>query len=93
MSPLAKTRHFKGLRLGSAFLRGIKGVDEGLVVLGDMTGLRWLDLEGSDVTDEGLKQLIGLKDLSHLDLTQTQVTDAGIAELKEALPKCRIVGP
>ena len=34
-----------------------------------------------------------LKQLSKLHMRDTQITDAGVAELKKALPKCKIFGP
>jgi hypothetical protein len=34
-----------------------------------------------------------LKKLKFLSLVNTQVTDAGVAELRKALPNCRIMGP
>jgi hypothetical protein len=45
------------------------------------------------MTDVGLKKLANLKQLSSLYLGKTQVTDAGLKELREALPKCLIIGP
>jgi len=37
--------------------------------------------------------LAKLQKLELLGLEGTKVTKAGVAELKKALPKCRIVGP
>ncbi|HIE98042.1 MAG TPA: hypothetical protein EYQ63_13760 [Fuerstia sp.] len=42
------------------------------------------------VTDAGLEHLKGLTKLNFLDLNVTQVTDAGLAEIKAALPKCKM---
>jgi hypothetical protein len=53
--------------------------------------LRRLDLNGTKVTDAGLKELAGLKNLKLLFLFDAPVTPAGIAELKKALPGCKIV--
>jgi hypothetical protein len=54
--------------------------------------LRTLHLNGSKgVTDAGLKELAGLKDLKELDLEFCKgVTDAGVADLRKALPDCKI---
>ena len=49
-----------------------------------------LSLAYTKVTDQGLKELFGLTNLAALDLRHTQVTDAGVAQLRKALPKCRI---
>jgi hypothetical protein len=43
------------------------------------------------VTGAGLKQLKGLTDLQELWLTATQASDAGIVELRDALPRLKIV--
>jgi hypothetical protein len=48
----------------------------------DLTGLRSLDLKGTEVADAGLAHLRALKDLRELDLTGTRVTDAGLAHLE-----------
>ena len=37
------------------------------------------------------KKLTKLKKLSWLGLKDTKVTKAGVAELKKALPKCKII--
>ena len=42
------------------------------------------------VTDAGLPHLRELKGLTSLYLTETKVTAAGKAELRKALPKCKI---
>jgi WD40 repeat protein len=65
--------------------------DEGLKDLKDLQGLLILNLGGTQVTDAGLKNLRGLKSLQLLDLTNTRVTDAGLQDIKEALPKCRVI--
>ena len=44
----------------------------------------------TQITDAGLGHLTGLTNLQELRLSGTQVTDAGVAELKQALPKCKI---
>ena len=49
-----------------------------------------VNLGGTQFTDAGLVHLKGLTKLEYLSLNKTKVTDAGIAELKQALPICRI---
>jgi len=49
-----------------------------------------LDLLGWPVTDAGLIELSGLKSLQKLYLYGNRFTPAGIAELKKALPECKI---
>ena len=44
----------------------------------------------TQITDAGLGHLTGRTNLQELRLSGTQVTDAGVAELKQALPKCKI---
>ena len=49
-----------------------------------------LSLDDTDITDEGLKELAKLQKLTSLGLYNTKVTKAGVAELRKALPNCRI---
>ena len=42
------------------------------------------------MTDAGLKELAAIKSLPHLYLRGTKVTDQGVAELRKALPECKI---
>jgi hypothetical protein len=43
------------------------------------------------VTDAGLAHLKALTNLTQLSLDGTQVTDAGVADLRKALPKCKVI--
>jgi len=49
-----------------------------------------LFLNNMQTSDAGLVHLKGLAKLGSVQLNGTQVTDAGVAELKQALPGCRI---
>ena len=42
------------------------------------------------MTDAGLKELAGLDGLVDLNLSFTLVTEAGAAELRKALPHCKV---
>jgi flagellar basal body-associated protein FliL len=64
--------------------------DAGLEHLKGLTNLKELHLNETQITDAGLVHLTGLKNLVSLGLHGTQITDAGIAELKKALPDCKI---
>jgi Leucine-rich repeat (LRR) protein len=71
---------------------GAPGItDRTLQRLTRFTQVRGLDLRGTAVTDAGLLSLHGLHELSAIDLTSTRVTAAGVAELRQALPKCKVV--
>jgi hypothetical protein len=52
--------------------------------------LRFLLLEGTDITDAGLEQLKGLTQLERLWLNGTYVTEAGVADLQKTLSGCTI---
>jgi Leucine-rich repeat (LRR) protein len=67
--------------------------DADLLTLANIRQLETLRLDGSAITDDGLTHLHNLKNLKHLTLTRTAVTDTGIAELRKALPACKIVAP
>ena len=61
----------------------IRHVDEAtLGGLAEMTRLRRLDLNNTNMTDDGLAHLKGLTQLQWLDLDNTQVTDGGLVNLK-----------
>ena len=71
-------------------LNNTQVTDAGLKELAGLQSLQTLVLFGTQVTDAGLKELAGLKSLRELWLGDTQVTDAGVAQLRQALPNCRI---
>jgi hypothetical protein len=50
--------------------------------LRDFPHLRWLALDGSDITDTQLKHLQCLKELQCLDLQGTGITDSGLEHIK-----------
>lgn len=76
----------KELELGAS-----RVTDAGLEDLAKIEGLEDLGLCQTAVSDAGLKKLTGLRQLKKLDLRGTRVTDAGIQQLKQALPRCRIL--
>jgi hypothetical protein len=48
-------------------------------------------LAHTQITDAGIKKVAKIQNLTWLDLRgHTNITDAGVAELKKALPGCRI---
>jgi len=57
-----------------------------------LTRLRELDLSCTVVSDAGLFCLRELSDLRRLNLRLTLVSDSGVAELRAALPRCKVVG-
>ena len=70
-----------------------KITDTDLVHLKGLTNLQSLVIGiglQSQVSDAGLVHLKGLANLEVLHLAATQITDAGIADLKKALPNCKI---
>ena len=75
-----------GERLATRPLAGGKG----LGALNDLPNLQVVQLIGPGTSDDDLKGLVGLKHLRMLDLLDTRVTDEGVAELKRALPNCKI---
>ena len=55
--------------------------------------LTTLGLDNTQITDAGLKELAEVHKLKYLVLIKTKVTKEGVAELKKALPNCKIYGP
>jgi Leucine Rich repeat len=50
-----------------------------------MTGLEYLDLDGTRITDAGLVYLKRASKLKHLRLMGTRVSNAGVKDLGKAL--------
>jgi hypothetical protein len=66
--------------------------DAGLKTVGGLRRLRHLNLSGTRVTDAGLRELVGLAGLHELWLLDCPaVTDEGVAELRKALPDCKVL--
>jgi Leucine-rich repeat (LRR) protein len=64
--------------------------DAGLDHLGNLPGLKHLDLSHTRVTDAGLERLRHMSELESLDLAGAPVSEAGVGKLQKALPKLRI---
>jgi len=89
--------------VGLAYLKDLVGLeylcfhdtqvtDASLVHLKGLTSLETLYLHNTGVSDVGVVHLRGLTSLRQLNLQGTKVSSAGLAELKQALPNCRILG-
>ncbi|MDQ1402588.1 MAG: hypothetical protein QOG03_904 [Actinomycetota bacterium] len=62
-----------------------------LADLTPLTGLKLLDLSGTQVTDAGLVHLLGMESLEHLSLWDTEISDAGLSVVGR-LPALRFLG-
>ena len=74
-------------------LRRTKITDEGLKEVAKLQNLIELDLQMTKITDAGLKEVAKLQKLKFIILSGTEITKSSAAELKKALPNCRIDGP
>jgi internalin A len=84
--------HLKGLtNLSALYLGNSQISDAGLAHLKGLTRLSVLYLDLPHVTDAGLAHLKGMTNVSELHLCGTPVTDAGEKELKQALPRLKII--
>ena len=73
-------------------LTNTKITDDGLTEIGGFTNLRRLILDDTNITDIGLNELVNLPLLRELEIRNNpNITDNGIAELKQSLPKLKIV--
>lgn len=50
--------------------------DQQMAAIGHLTGLRYLDLDGTETSDAGMAELAGLEDLEYLDLAHTLIKGA-----------------
>jgi hypothetical protein len=64
--------------------------DAGLEHLKNLKNLHHLSLRGTRITDTGLKHLLALESLQVLGISGTAISNDGVAQLKRALPRCRI---
>lgn len=64
--------------------------DDDMVRVARLKHLRVLQLPLNDITDAGALRLMSLKNLTELDLSGNHVTEQAIADLRAALPECRI---
>ena len=85
--------HLKGLNLKelripdqAATDTGLKHYLEAVKPPTELSLFRW-----KKITDAGLVHIKELTNLRLVDLSFTQVSDAGIAELRKALPNCKII--
>jgi hypothetical protein len=62
-------------------LSGQDLTDEGLVYLGQLSNLVWLNLANTKITDAGLQSLAPIKSLTRLHLEKTAIGDAGLSHL------------
>lgn len=87
-------RSLAGLhQLQSLNLRDTRVTDAGLVFVAALTELTYLNLSSTGVTGSGLKYLKRLKNLRTIDLRNLSVVSSDVAELRRALPNCRIIVP
>lgn len=80
LAHLARLPRLEYLRLG-VYDEGIEVTDEGMRIVGQMKGLRYLDLSATKVSDEGLKHLSSLTRLESLCIEETDITNDGLGLL------------
>jgi Leucine Rich Repeat (LRR) protein len=78
-------------QLEDLYLGFTQVTDDGIKDLVLLKQLKTLDLTSTRVTDAGLNDLSSLTQLQTLFLNETRVSEAGLAELRRALPSCRIL--
>ncbi len=75
----------ESLNLAGTHVRG-----EGLLSASPFRTLLYLNLASTPFGDDGIKYLSGFSCLKALDLSNTNISLEGLAELRRALPECRI---
>jgi len=85
---LPRFRDFPQLK--SLDLWGSDITDAGLETIAQLPALEQLILTDTKITDAGLRRLQDVKKLRELSLIGTSTTKDGVAQLKRALPNCRV---
>lgn len=78
--------------LETLVLVGTNVTDDGLQHLTRLQRLKHLKISSSNITDEGISHVLKLRNLEDLCVSGTSISEAGVAELRRALPKCRVIG-
>ena len=78
-------------KLADLHLDGTKITDAGLGSVAACPSLSYLFVQDTAVTDVGLRKLKPLDKLTEVNATGTKVTKKGAEDLKEALPKCKVI--
>lgn len=65
--------------------------DDAIDLIAGLSHLRVLKLPLNDITDAGASKLANLTNLSELDISGNFVSEQAVAELRLALPDCRII--
>lgn len=87
----AGLRHIRGqTQLSSLWLTNTRVTDAGIAEISNLKQLITLDLSGTAITDASLPTLSGMHRLNYLGCRNTRLSAAGIAQLRAALPACRI---
>jgi hypothetical protein len=68
----------------------VKFGDDELAHLALFPGLKFLNLQDTQVTDRGLERLTNFDRLDYLRVARTKVTREGVIRLRTALPRCEI---
>jgi hypothetical protein len=73
-------RQTSGYVVGAAF-PAPNTTNGDIAPVSDLSGLVWLNLNGTKITDEGLDPVLKLTHLTQLRLDETDITDAGLLKL------------
>jgi hypothetical protein len=77
-------------KLTQLMLNGCELSDNALVHFASLPQLSYLNLMDTTITDEAVPHLVRLRGLASLETSNTFITPDGVAELRQALPKCKI---
>lgn len=76
---------------GYVYLAERQVADDDLRILGSLSALRILRLEGIPITDRAIAHLEKLTSLEELNVRNTHITSDGVRRLKRALPDCDVL--
>ena len=66
--------------------------DEGVSRLRYMRNLRNLAIVSNKITDHAIPELIKINTLQYFSAVGTSISDEGVDKIREALPKCKVIG-
>jgi len=79
-------------RMRELYLSETAVSDKGMTGISKLSKLEALWLSGTGISDASVPEMVKLKNLTDLRVDGTQLTPEGVSRLRQALPKCEVIG-